>query len=609
VQVTGTFASHSPDRRTVTGDRWPAHETTRQNRNQMKKPVVAGLAAAVGAAGLATYQLRRPLWQRLLKLPPAEFSVTKHSNLRVAMPDGVSLATDLYRPQNDGRYPTILVRTPYGRSNPLVDFAYQRLAERGYNVVSQDCRGRFGSEGVFEPYVHEAEDGRATIDWIAGQPWSDGQVAMWGRSYVGYVQWAAASTGSPHLKALVPSITMAHLGYDADAGFKLDRTLRWLYILDALQNEQRPAWQNLARMVSRGLQDRVVARGYDHLPLSTLDEAVLGRPVPTYRTWIEHSEPEAAYWQAVDFRPRVRDVELPIHLVAGWYDIFLDGQLADYAALVAAGRQPYLTVGPWAHMDPELPWETLRVGIDWFDAHLKGKTGRLRPQPVRLYVMGADEWREYDSWPPPAGHTPYFLHENGFLSPERPTAGSPPDRYRYDPADPTPHVGGALLSAHAGARDNRVLEARPDVLTYTTEPLVETLEIIGPLRLQLYVRSNRAHTDFVGRLCDVWPDGRSMNISDGFFRIRPGKGVPQPDGTLLIEMHLSPTAYCFQPGHRLRLQVASGAHPRIARNPGTGEYNLYSAEMVTADQELFHDEARPSALILPIFPGRPASFS
>jgi putative CocE/NonD family hydrolase len=348
------------------------------------------------------------------------------------------------------------------------------------------------------------------------------------------------------------------------------------------------------------LEDRTVARGYNHLPFSTLDEAVLGRPVPVYRTWIEHTGPDDAFWRAIDYRPQVKDVTIPIHLVAGWYDIFLDGQMADYATLVAAGRIPYLTVGPWTHMDPELPGETLRAGLDWFDAHLKGKPGRLRSKPVRLYVMGANEWREYESWPPPADETPYFLHHGGWLSPERPSADSPPDRYRYDPADPTPGIGGALLSIHAGPRDNRPLEARPDVLTFTTEPLIEPLEIIGPLRLRLYVRSNREYTDFTGRLCDVQRDGRSLNISDGFFRVRPGKGQRQSDGSLLIELELSPTAYRFRPGHRLRLQVASGAHPRIARNPGTGEYNLHSSEMVAADQELFHDEARPSALILPI---------
>lgn len=566
----------------------------------MKKRAIAGVAAVIGAAGLGAYKLRRPLWQRILRLPPVEFDVKKQSNVRVVMPDGVSLATDLYWPKNDGRYPTILVRTPYGRSNPLTDISFQRLAERGYNVVSQDCRGRFDSEGLFEPYIHEAEDGRATVEWIVEQPWSDGQVAMWGRSYVGYVQWAAASTGTPHLKALVPCVTMAHLGYDPDAGFMLDRALRWLYLLDALQNEERPIWQKLPRILIRGLQDRVVARGYDHLPLSTLDEVVLGQAEPIYRTWMEHTEPNDGYWQAVDYRSQVKDVDIPIHLVAGWYDIFLDGQLADYAALHAAGKTPYLTVGPWTHLNAELPWETLRVGLEWFDAHLKGKKTRLRPDSVRIYVMGANEWRDYESWPPSAGQTPYFLHEDGRLAPELPGATSPPDHYRYDPADPTPNIGGALLSTHAGSYDNRALEGRPDVLTYTTEPLSAALEIIGPLRLQLYVRSNREHTDFVGRLCDVHPDGRSLNVCDGFFRIRPGKGIRQADGSLLIEVDLSPTAYRFQPDHRLRLQVASGAHPRIARNPGTGEYNLYSTEVVTADQLIFHDQTRPSALILPI---------
>jgi putative CocE/NonD family hydrolase len=578
----------------------------------MSKRTIAGLLGVIGAAGVAAYNLRRQIWQQVMHLPPVQNDVSKEANVRVAMLDGVALATDVYRPKTDGRYPTILIRTPYGRANPLSAFSMHRIAERGYNVVCQDCRGCGDSEGDFEPYVHEAEDGKATIEWIVQQPWSDTQVGMWGQSYVGYVQWAAATTGTPYLKAMVPSITMAHLGYDPEAGNKLSRSLNWLYILDAMQNKERSQWQNMARMFNRKLQDEVVARGTSHLPLSTADEAAFGYSIPLYRNWMEHAEAEDDYWDTVDHRPAVKDITIPTHHVAGWYDIFLDGQLADYAAMRDAGaamrnagQTPYLTIGSWTHMDFGAQWETLRQSLDWFDAQLKGQQERLRATPIRLYVMGADEWRDYAAWPPPATATPYYLHENGRLAPTPSLPDSPPDPYHYDPADPTPNIGGALLSTHAGAHDNRDLEARADVLTYTTAPLTEPPEIIGPIRLQLYVQSNREHTDFFGRLCDVQEDGgpnglASLNICDGFFRIEPGKGSRQADGTLCIELNLSPTAYRFQPGHRLRLQVSSGAHPRIARNLGTGDNNPHATEMVTAEQTVFHDVERPSALILPI---------
>jgi hypothetical protein len=552
----------------------------------------------MGAAGAAAYTLHPYLWQRLLGLSPVQNRVRKQSHIRLMMPDGVSLATDVYQPVTGGRYPTILIRTPYGRSSPLFTFSLQRLAERGYNVISQDCRGRFDSEGDFEPYVHEAEDGRATIEWIVKQPWSDGQVGMWGQSYLGFVQWAAASTSTPHLKAIMPSITMAYLGYIPEEGYKLDRTLRWLYLLDAMQNENRSRWQNLRRLLNLQMQDETVVKGYHHLPLSTVDEAILGQPVPFYRNWMAHADRSDPYWQKADYRSQVKEVRIPTHHIAGWHDIFLSGQLADYEAMRVAGQTPYLTVGPWTHIDFAVQWETLRQSLDWFDAQLKGQLEKLRLHPVRLYIMGADEWRDFDSWPPPAQPMPYYLGANGRLTDTISSADSPPDHYTYNPADPTPSVGGALLSRHAGPRDNRELEARADLLTYTGEPLTEPLAIIGPIRLTLYVQSSLAYTDFVGRLCDVQPDGRSLNICDGFLRIEPGQGTPMGDGSLCIELPLAPTAYQFQPGHRVRLQVASGAHPHTARNLGTGELLIQGTEMVAADQTIFHDTSHPSCLSL-----------
>jgi putative CocE/NonD family hydrolase len=243
----------------------------------------------------------------------------------------------------------------------------------------------------------------------------------------------------------------------------------------------------------------------------------------------------------------------------------------------------------------------LREGLAWFDINLKGDRDRLRQRPVRIHVMGAGEWREMDDWPPPAQETRYFLHPQARLTTEPPGAESPPDQYRYGPSDPTLAVGGAFLGRRgAGPQDNRALEARPDVLCYTTPPLEDDMEIIGPVRLELFVQSSLAYTDFFGRLCDVGPDGRSINVCDGLFRVEPGKGEPQPDGSLRIEVDMWATAYRFRPGHRFRLQVSSGAHPRWSRNLGAGEWLATGTRMAVAQQTVYHDAGHPSALVLPI---------
>jgi hypothetical protein len=297
-------------------------------------------------------------------------------------------------------------------------------------------------------------------------------------------------------------------------------------------------------------------------------------------------------------------VSAPVHLVGGWYDYYLRGLLRDYATLKAAGRQPYLSIGPWFHAHPGMMMTGLQEGLAWFDAHLKDDRRGLRQKPVHICVMGADEWRELDDFPPPARQTRYYLHAEGGLGPDTPPAASPPDGFRYDPADPTPALGGAFLGSEgAGPQDNRPLEARPDVLCYTTPPLAQAVEIIGMVRLELYARSSLAHTDFFGRLCDVAPDGRSTNICDGLFRVEPGQAEGQVDSHLRIEIDMWATAHRFRRGHRLRLQVSSGAHPRWSRNLGTGEALATGVRMAVAEQTVYHDEAHPSSVVLPVVMG------
>ncbi|MCA9897377.1 MAG: CocE/NonD family hydrolase [Ardenticatenaceae bacterium] len=567
--------------------------------NSLKK--LLGLAALTAVGGGIAYLKRRQLIAQLLKLPPPVNEVAREPGVAITMPDGVTLKADVYHPLGLATAPTILTRTPYNRKS-INQFFATLFAERGFNVVSQDVRGRFGSDGRFEPYVHEAADGEATLAWIAEQPWSNGRIGMWGQSYVGFVQWAAASTGTPHLHAMLPAITQSNLGGPNDHGFMwLDRTLRWILLLDAMMDRSLSAWEKMGLSYYAPEQNKRVSAGWNHLPLATADAAVLGHSQDFYQIWAQHYAPDDPYWQAVDLRRKVPQIGVPMHLVAGWYDIFLRGQLADYAALRQAGHEPYLTIGPWTHMAFPGMLAAVREGLAWFSAKLKGDAGAIRPYPVQIYLQGANKWLGYESWPPPAEQeAAFYLQPLGELSTDEPPTDAPPDQYRYDPADPTPNLGGALLSTEAGPVDNRPLEARPDVLTYTTEPLTAPLTVIGHVRLRLFVRSSLEFTDFYGRLCDVWEDGRSLNVCDGLFRIQPGRGEPQPDGSLLIEVDMTATAYQFQPGHRLRLQVSSGAHPRISRNLGTGDPVMHGTAMHAANQTIYHDSDHPSALILPL---------
>jgi putative CocE/NonD family hydrolase len=576
-----------------------------------KRRDIGPLGLWLGVAGVSAFAFRRQILAALLRLPPVRCMVGVERNVPIPMPDGVVLMADHYFPRARGSFPTILMRSTYGRGSDVggvlgltSSFPTVRLAERGYHVVVQTTRGRFDSEGETAPFVDATPDGHATLEWIARQPWFDGNLGMWGQSYLGYTQWAVAADAPPTLKALVPGITTSQFSsvIYPDGALALDTFLRWTYLMEVMDRKGKGSlsgWEMMRQLGPPGVA-RHLLPAFEHLPLREADEVAVGHPVSYYRDWLAHPQADDPYWESIDHRAHLPRVAAPVHLVSGWYDFLLRELLIDYAALKEAGHSPYLTIGPSAHTDLDIIGEALRQGIDWFDAHLRGNRRRPREKPVRVRVMGADEWREMDTWPPPAQETRYYLHAGRRLSLKAPGGDSPPDRYRYDPADPTPAIGGPLFMAPSGPVDNRALEARPDVLTYTTEPLAQSVEVIGPVRLALYVRSSLAHADFFGRLCDVHPNGRSINVCDGLFRVQPGKGQVQPDGSLRIEVDMWATAYRFQRGHRLRLQVSSGAHPRWSRNLGTGEPLATGTRMLAADQTIFHDSAHPSALVLPV---------
>ena len=527
-------------------------------------------------------------------LPPAHtHKVDVERDLRVPMPDGVELLADRYFPRHDGKLPIVLLRSPYGRRQ--VSGALGRIfAERGYQSVVQSTRGTFGSGGDFEPYRHEASDGRATLDWLAARPWFGGSVAMFGGSYLGFVQWAVAADAPAFLKALAAGVTASQfrsLTYGGEA-FSLDTALTWMHMV---HYQELPPWRNLRAILT---QRKALAPAFTHAPLNQLDTIAVGRRVTFFQDWLQHNQPGDPYWQAIDHSRGLGAVTAPVYLLAGWYDIFLPEQLADYVALKRAGQKPHLMVGPWIHVSLEVARVGIREGLAWFDVHLRGDATRLSKSPVRVFVMGARRWLDLPDWPPLASPSQWYLQPAGGLAPE-PPPDSRPDRYDYDPANPTPSVGGTVFGRHAGPKDNRKLESRSDVLTFTSAPLDRELEVIGPVAAELYIRSSLQHTDFFARLCDVEPSGRSVNVCDGLVRLWPMRFAPGADGSIRIRIDLWPTAYAFRKGHHLRLQVSSGAHPRFSRNLGSGESLATAATFKTAHQDVFHDPTHPSALQLP----------
>jgi hypothetical protein len=534
---------------------------------------------------------------RLLDLPQAlTRDLVIDRDLQVRTPDGVVLLADRYSPRNCSRLPTILVRSPYGRRSVFGALFGPPFAERGFQVLVQSCRGTFGSGGHMDPFANERADGLATIAWMKEQPWYSGELAMIGPSYLGFVQWAIASEVGDDLKAMVPQVTTSDFRGQTYAGesFSLDTTLAWTYMMDY---QEKPTLELLVKRIATA---RTLARVFKQLPLGEADVRATGATISFFQQWLAHSALGDAYWPSRGFSETVAKVTAPVHLIGGLYDIFLPWQLRDYEGLRAAGRAPYLTIGPWVHTSPGLMAVSARESLIWLQAHVLGDRRALREAPVRVFMTGAEQWRDFASWPPPAARPERWYLASGRRLSQGMPAASEPDRYRYDPADPTPAVAGPSLNGNTGAADNRALESRRDVLTFTSDPLDHDLEVVGPVRAELHVRSSLEHTDFFARLCDVSPAGKSLNVCDALLRVRPGAPAAEADGSLRITIDLWPTAHRFRRGNRLRLQVSSGAHPRFARNPGTGEPLATAIRLVAADQVVYHDAEHPSAIVLSV---------
>ena len=566
-------------------------------------------------------------------------------NVAVPMRDGTVLRADVFRPEPEGRYPVLLSRTPYNKSLGNLSYGWLqpiRPASEGYVVVIQDVRGRFESEGAFRPFHQEIDDGFDSVEWAARQPWSNGRVGMYGLSYLGATQWLAAGSQPPNLQAIFPGLTGSDF-YDGwtyrGGAFELGFNLTWTGLLLALPEIPRHGLsQEQLQQVMGGLYSVVMDHwpAIRHLPIRDLPAFAHDQVATYYKEWLDHPTRDD-YWDAVCIENSHPRIHAPAYNLGGWYDLFIRGTLRNFAGMRANGATDIarngqkLIVGPWSHGTAL----TAQVGqtvfgqaavvlledlhMRWFDRWLKdADNGIDREAPVRVFTMGVNAWSEFSDWPPrEATMASYYLHSNGgattasgdgVLSRELP-GEERPDHFVYDPLNPCPTVGGALfpypLDVPPGQFDQSSVEARPDVLSYTTPPLDRELEVTGPVTVRLWAATSAPDTDFTAKLVDVQPDGTPLNLCDGIIRARYHSGFASPERLLPgqpveLAIDLAGTSNIFKIGHRVRLEISSSNFPRFDRNTNTGADIATDRDLAIALNTVFHDTSRPSHLILPV---------
>jgi uncharacterized protein len=525
-------------------------------------------------------------------------------DIGTAMPDGVVLLGDHYRPSgHDGPMPVVLIRSPYGRAGIIGAVSVAPLARRGFQVFIQSTRGTFGSGGQFRPFMHEQADGRATVAWLRGQPWCDGRVSMVGPSYLGHTQWAVAPYVDPPLESVSLNVTAARItaAFYRYGAPSLGNALAWTGIIGIQERG------TLRVLMASPLQRAKTRRVVRAVPLQAADAAVTGAPVAFWRDFVDHASPGDTFWAGADHHEADLTRLPPVSMVTGWWDLFLPEQLRDYAAIRAAGVETQLVVGPWLHGEPAEFKAMAQQDVAWLDHHLAGGPPPAGA-PVRLFLQQAGTWLEFDHWPPhETAATPHYLRADGRLSAQAQPGDNPPVTFVYDPADPTPSVGGPLLQPPGKQADNSAVEARSDVLTYTSEPLAADQDLVGPVSARIFVRTGRKYADLFVRVCDVDAEGVSRNIVDGIRRLSP-ETVPAPDvavgddGVLAVDVELFPTAYRVRAGHRIRVQVSGGAFPRFARNYGSAEPFAAAKTAARCRFDIYADASHPACVTLPSYP-------
>jgi uncharacterized protein len=544
------------------------------------------------------------MFTRAWSLPPQRNQVAVERNVEVPMSDGTVLLADHYLPVSVASAATVLVRCPYGRSGPFALQNAQILAERGYHVLMQSCRGTFGSGGEFEPMRNEIADGQDTVAWLREQRWFDGRLATYGASYLGFVQWALAMDPPPELVAAIVHIGPHDFSRSAfrNGVFDLYNYVGWSDLV--AHQESAGRLRSLVRMATAERRLRPVL---DRLPVAADVRDLLGREPTLSERWLEHPQLTDPFWAPLQCGGALERITIPVLVVGGWQDLFIEQNLEQYRTLAARGVPTRLLVGPWAHLDLTTKGGAAIVeSMAWLDRYAApGQAPGHGPAPVarpddsvRIWVggQGAGEWRELSGWPP-TGTTPqrWHLGAHGSLSTREPSPEVPAVSFRYDPADPTPSPGGAILAVTGGSRDNRAVERRLDMLVFSSDPLEEPVEVLGEVAADLSVARDNPYADLFARLCDVDPRGRSWNVCDGIVRLT---GEDPLAGT--VRVSLIGAAHRFGRGHRIRLQVAGGAHPRSARNPGNGQVDAAPEDLVPTQYDIGLDAARPSALLLPV---------
>lgn len=560
------------------------------------------------------------------------------------MRDGVVLYSDVYRPNTEGRFPVLIIRTPYDKDNVALAIGNQihpvHAAQRGYVVLMQDVRGMFSSRGTFEPFTHEMTDGHDTIQWAAGLPYSNGKVGMFGGSYTGVTQILAAMGHPSPLIAVTARHTAANYYRDwtyQDGAFMLGFNILWTITLSMGEL----ASQSLS-IQEKTRQKAFLAEASDsfrevssRLPVERTDVfKEIGR-AHYYQEWLEHPSYDR-YWENVDASRHFHEMKVAGLHLAGWYDIFLRGTIENYVGMASrSGKPQKLVVGPWIHgtdfgsrigeWDSGYMSQGSALGVEslqfrWFDRWLKGvENGIENEPPVLIYVMGENRWRQENEWPlSRAIRTRFYLRSGGSANSlsgdgaltTGPGADGPPDTFTYDPLNPVPTRGGATTGTYPaalndGVFDQREVEKRSDVLVYTSDTLERDTEVTGPVTLTLFASSSQVDTDFTAKLVDVHPDGYAWNLCDGILRARFRESLERPElltpeRVYQLTIDLVATSNLFKKGHRIRLEVSSSNFPKFDRNLNTGRDYSKVAEVKTASQTVLHDAQHPSCLVLPI---------
>ncbi len=539
-------------------------------------------------------------------------------NRRVRMRDGVELSADIYRPNEAGQFPVIVSRTPYTKTSGSTLRIARYFGSNGYVFITMDVRGRGDSDGKFVPYVNDAQDGYDTIEWAAAQEWSTGKVGTIGGSYNGAIQWLTAVKQPPHLAAMIPMVSPSDPFVEWPTGQPLPASISWFHYTagKVLQNMEAVDWNKL----------------YWHLPLISMDDA-MGRPNPLWDDEVKHSTLDS-FWEPLRYQNKFERIRVPTLGISGWYDDEQVGTPLNFAGMTTRGhesvrRSQKLLMGPWPHainsgtkigavdfgstavIDMNALW------LRWFDYWLKGiDNGMMKEPPVRIFIMGANVWRNENEWPMARTRwTKYYFHSNGrantsagdgTISTTAP-GDEPADSYNYDPAKPVTFITDPSFAQIGGPDDYRQVEQREDVLVYSSEPLTEEIEVCGPIRVRLSAASSASDTDFMAKLIDVWPDGYAQRLTDGMVRARFREGMDkpsliQPGRVYTYDLDLWNTCQQYRKGHRIRIEISSSAFPKYDRNLNTGEALGQSKRTAVAAQKIYHDREHPSYVVLPIVP-------